>query len=145
MYIYIYIYTHVYICIYMYCQKQVGQAGPFTRLLSMRGKRPTEYIYIYIYAYVCVCVYCNKQVGQAGPITRLLSLGGKWPTDPTPHPTGDHLMAEVPTHIAPQYDYSIDQYVAYNKPLSIAHWLQTTKVILILFPHIYYSHIKKKN
>jgi hypothetical protein len=29
---------------------------------------------------------------------------------------------------APQYDYSIDNYVAYNKPLSITHWLQTTQV-----------------
>ena len=27
-----------------------------------------------------------------------------------------------------QYDYSIDNYVAYNKPLSITHWLQTTQV-----------------
>jgi hypothetical protein len=27
-----------------------------------------------------------------------------------------------------QYDYGIDSYVAYNKPLSITHWLQTTQV-----------------
>ena len=73
-------------------------------------------------------VFWHKQVGQPGKITRLLSMGGKWPTDPHPHPTGDHLMKEVPTHIAPQYDYAIDQYVAYNKPLSITHWLQTTDV-----------------
>ena len=72
--------------------------------------------------------FWHKQVGQPGKITRLLSMGGKWPTDPRPHPTGDHLMKEVPTHIAPQYDYSIDNYVAYNKPLSITHWLQTTDV-----------------
>jgi len=32
-------------------------------------------------------------------------MGGKWPTDPTPHPTGDHLMKEVPTHIAPQVSF----------------------------------------
>ena len=73
-------------------------------------------------------VFWHKQVGQPGKITRLLSMGGKWPTDPTPHPSGDHLMKEVPTHVAPAYDYGIDQYVAHNKPLSITHWLQTADV-----------------
>ncbi|EKX44726.1 hypothetical protein GUITHDRAFT_109505 [Guillardia theta CCMP2712] len=72
-------------------------------------------------------VFWHKQVGQPGKITRLLSMGGAWPTDGNPHPVGDHLMKEVPTHIAPQYDYRIDSYVAYNKPLSITHWLQTTE------------------
>jgi len=87
-------------------------------------------------------VFWHKQVGMSGPITRLLSMGGAWPTNPNPHPVGDHLMQEVPTHIAPQYDYSIDNYVAYNKPLAITHWLQTTKVeedvIIIMDPDCAY-------
>jgi hypothetical protein len=41
-------------------------------------------------------------------------MGGKWPTDPTPHPTGDHLMKEVPTHIAPQVSF-----VSYRSLLSL--------------------------
>ncbi|KAJ1485685.1 hypothetical protein T484DRAFT_1792792 [Baffinella frigidus] len=73
-------------------------------------------------------IFWHKQSGQSGPVTRLLSMGGAWPTDATPHPKGDHLMNEVRTHIAPEYDYSIDSYVAYNKPLAITHWLQTAKV-----------------
>jgi len=87
-------------------------------------------------------VFWHKQVGQPGKITRLLSMGGAWPTDGNPHPVGDHLMKEVPTHIAPQYDYRIDSYVAYNKPLSITHWLQTTEVkediIIIIDPDCAY-------
>jgi hypothetical protein len=37
-------------------------------------------------------------------------------------------LLQVPTHIAPVYDYSIDRYTAYNKPLAITHWLQNTQV-----------------
>ena len=33
----------------------------------------------------------------------------------------------MPTHVAPKYDYNIDAYSAYNKPLAITHWLQNTK------------------
>ena len=29
--------------------------------------------------------------------------------------------------MAPKYDYNIDAYSAYNKPLAITHWLQNTK------------------
>ena len=83
-------------------------------------------------------VFWHRQSQQPGPVTRLLSMGGAWPRDPHPHATGDHLMKEVPTHLVPEYDYGIDSYVAYNKPLSITHWLQTTKVtedvIIVLDP-----------
>lgn len=51
-----------------------------------------------------------------GKYTRLLSSAGP-----------DHLMNEVPTWVSPQYDFSKDSYVAYNKPLSITHWLQNAK------------------
>ena len=54
-------------------------------------------------------------------------MGGKWPTDPTPHPTGDHLMKEVPTHIAPQVSF-----VSYRSLLSL--------IGLFVYVYIYVSY-----
>jgi hypothetical protein len=34
----------------------------------------------------------------------------------------------VPTHIAPKYNRSIDDYTPYNKPLAIHHWLSHAQV-----------------
>ena len=36
--------------------------------------------------------------------------------------------SQIPTYLAPVYDMSIDAYSAYNKPLSITHWLQNAQV-----------------
>jgi peptidyl serine alpha-galactosyltransferase len=71
--------------------------------------------------------FWHKQVGQPGKLTRLLSASRM-----------DHLGEEVPTFVSPQYDFSKDWYVPYNKPLSITNFLRsgdvTEDVVVILDP-----------
>jgi len=114
-------------CVYRYPNQKVT----YHTVYSVQSKQYFEWQSRYLH-------FWHKQVGQPGKITRLLAMGGAWPRDPKPHPFGDHLMRQLPTHIHPEYDPRIDTYTAYNKPLGIAHWLQTTKVeedvIIILDP-----------
>ena len=48
----------------------------------------------------------------------------------------------VPTHVAPPYNWGADVYKAYNKPLSLMHWLENAHpsedVIIIVDPDCYF-------
>jgi hypothetical protein len=60
-----------------------------------------------------------KQAGMPGKITRLLSAGGP-----------DHLMDEIPTHVAPPFIKQGDKYAPYNKPAGD-----------VMFPFPVYLHL----
>eukprot|EP00961_Rhodomonas_salina_P080391 1081562-Rhodomonas_salina.1 len=104
-------------------------SGPITRLLSMGGAWPTNPNPHPVGDHLMQVQ--NRPVQSAVPCAGTVLFESKAQYCDGPKPGTDGVYGrgqEVPTHIAPQYDYSIDNYVAYNKPLAITHWLQTTKV-----------------